>query len=146
MTKCKLWDVERPTKTHSGVFSSNSHNSNLFNSQWEDFRPRFSQSRTLRRKRLTNQRTHLVWCNLFHPKAKFMAGLAQICKFKRWLWTQICTIKGNKRSLKGLDLLGPMSKLAPLSLMSWSTQTTIKRNLKCVKKQGRSPNINLYSS
>lgn len=38
-----------------------------------------------------------------------------------------------------------MSKLAPLSLMSWSTQTTIKRNHKCVKKQGRIPNINLYS-
>ena len=36
-----------------------------------------------------------------------------------------------------------MNKLAPLSLMSWSTQTTIKRNLKCVKKQGRFPNINL---
>jgi len=36
-----------------------------------------------------------------------------------------------------------MSKLAPLSLMSWSTQTTIKRNPKCVKKQGRFPNINL---
>ena len=32
-----------------------------------------------------------------------------------------------------------MSKLAPQSLMSWSTQTTIKRNLKCVKKQGRPP-------
>ena len=38
-----------------------------------------------------------------------------------------------------------MNKLVPLSLMSWSTQTTIKRNLKCVKKQGRFSNINLYS-
>ena len=37
-----------------------------------------------------------------------------------------------------------MNKLVLLSLMSWSTQTTIKRNLKCVKKQGRFSNINLY--
>ena len=36
-----------------------------------------------------------------------------------------------------------MNKLALLSLMSWSTQTTIKRNLKCVKKQGKFPKINL---
>jgi hypothetical protein len=52
---------------------SNSNSSNLFNNQLEDSLQRFSQPLTLRKKKLISPKTHLVWYNLSHPKARFMA-------------------------------------------------------------------------